>query len=104
MSFIKVESMSGCGLAELLGLPSGDLVNQRADLCPHLTLFPASSQICPLAEVQTFDPVCFCNLYFFQSVCYIMVFFVSCYRAFLSQCQSQTPTRKNHLVRAIIIQ
>lgn len=67
--------MSGCGLATLSGLPSGDLVHQRADLRSHLTLFSASSQICSPAEIQTFDPMCFCNLCSTQPVCHVVFLF-----------------------------
>lgn len=86
--------MSGCGLAAMSGLPSGDLVNQRADLRPQLTRFPAPSQICPPAETQTFDPVCFCNLCFFQSDCYAMVFLFHVTRLFSAGVRVRGPQGK----------
>lgn len=97
MSFIKVECMSGCGLTALSGLPSGDLVNRRADPRPHLTLFPASSQICPPVEMQAFDPVCFCNLcFFFQSDCYAMVFLFHVTELFSPSVRVGRPRQSSH--------
>lgn len=76
MSFFKVECMHGCGQVCLL------VTLLSVDLRPHLALFPASNQICPPAEMETFGPVCFCY-FIFQSDCYEMVFlFHVCFMSF----------------------
>lgn len=96
MSFFKVECMHGCGQVCLL------VTLLSVDLRPHLALFPASNQICPPAEMETFGPVCFCNFFFSLTVTKWCFCFMFVSWAFFSQCQSQTPTRNKHLVRAKI--
>lgn len=97
----KVQCVHGFGLAALSVLPPGDLVNPSIDLCPYLALFPASNQIYPPAEMETFGPLCLSNLYYF-SVWLYGGGFVSC--AFLFQGQRQMPTRgKKSLVRTNVL-
>lgn len=47
------------------GPAPGDPANQRAELCAHLTIFPALHNISVQQEKPTFDPFFFCNLFFF---------------------------------------
>lgn len=68
---------------------SSDLVNHRSDLRSHLTVFPASSQLCPAADMPTFDRVHFCNL---------------CPGVFCFSPSTSHPQKKNTIVRGNIKQ
>lgn len=111
MSFIKVECVSGCGwlhrrVCLLVTLLTKELTCSLTSLFSLLRAEFLLKQKC--------RPLTLCAFVIYVFVLFVCCYFslvqllawclVSCYSTFFSRCQSQTPTRKNHLFREEIIQ